>query len=88
MEIISKYSNDVEVLSLKAGKTVIATEKKVVDQVKEFLAFIITLYTFVNLLNDVSIDGQWISLKATSKAVFEILPIMGSDKKISKRQMK
>lgn len=51
----------------KQEKTVIATEKTVVVQVKEFLAFIITLNTFVNLLNGVSIDGQWISLKATGR---------------------
>lgn len=72
----------------KQEKTVMATEKTVAAQVKEFIAFIITLNTFVSLLNGVSIDGQWISLKATGKAVFEILLLMGSDKKISKRQIK
>lgn len=57
-------------------------------KIEEFLASIIALKTFVNLLKGVLINGQWISLKATGKVVFEISPFMGSDKKINKGHIK
>lgn len=57
-------------------------------KVKAFLASVIGLNTFVNLLKGVLINGQWTSLKGTGKVAFEIPPFMGSDKKISKVQIK
>lgn len=54
-------------------------------KVKAFLASVIALNT---LLKGVFINGQWTSLKGTGKVAFEISPFMGSDKKISKVQIK
>lgn len=55
-------------------------------KVKEFLASVIALNTFVDLLKGFFINGQWISLKASDKV--EISPFMSSNKKLSKGQIK
>lgn len=72
----------------KPGKNIIATKTPAMFKVKEFLASIIPLNTFVSLLKGVFVSGQWISLEETGKVVFETSPFMGPDKKISKGQIK